>query len=62
MVNANPDYPIRVILEANQWVTKGKTRYTDYFKRYLKTVPVIVWGDTYRWNDGTHHLFPEDWT
>ena len=43
MVKSNPTYPIVVILERNGWVTKGKSRYLDYFKRYLKTVPVFVW-------------------
>lgn len=48
---AHPRLDIRVALEANHWVTKGKTRLTDYFSRYLKTTPVHVW-------DGD---LPEDW-
>lgn len=48
---SNPDYPIRFILERDSWVTKGKTKLTDYFQRYLKTVPVHVW-------DGS---LPKDW-
>lgn len=49
--NDRTDISIRCILEADHWVTKGKTRLTDYFKRYLKTTPVHVWnGD-----------IPEDW-
>ena len=61
MVNSNPDYPVRVILEKNQWVTKGKTKYLDYFQRYLKTVPVIVWGEEYLQDDGSWSLLPEEW-
>lgn len=43
MRNDRPDIDLRVILEANHWVTKGKSKLTDYFARYLKTTPVHVW-------------------
>jgi hypothetical protein len=46
-----PDIDLRVILETNGWATKGKTRMTQYFAKYLKTTPVHVW-------DGD---IPEDW-
>ena len=50
-VKSNPSYPIRVIFERDGWVTKGRTKYSDYFDRYLKTVPYHVWnGD-----------IPDDW-
>ena len=46
-----PDIDLRVILETDGWATKGKTRMTQYFAKYLKTTPVHVWnGD-----------IPEDW-
>jgi hypothetical protein len=43
LVASNKNYAIRVILERDGWVTKGKTKYTDYFARYLKKTPVHVW-------------------
>lgn len=42
MRKSRPDIDLRVVLEANTWVTKGKTRLTDYFARYLKDTPVVV--------------------
>mgnify|MGYP003340999475 FL=1 len=51
MRNSRPDINLRLILEADHWVTKGKTRMTDYARRYLKTTPTHVW-------DGD---IPEDW-
>ena len=48
---SRPDIDLRVVLESDGWVTKGKTRLTDYFSRYLKTTPVHVW-------DGD---IPEEW-
>jgi hypothetical protein len=58
MVKSNPTYNLHVILEADQWVTKGKSRYTDYFRRYMKGVPVLVWKDIYQFDELT---LPEDW-
>jgi hypothetical protein len=43
MRNSRPDINLRLILEGDHWVTKGKTRMTDYAKRYLKTTPTHVW-------------------
>ena len=40
--NSRPDIDLRVILEADHWVTRGKTRLSDYFERYLKTTPYCV--------------------
>lgn len=41
---------LRVVLEANHWVTRGKTRLKDYIERYCK-LPVVV---------GIQNI-PEDW-
>lgn len=38
----NPDVDLVFVLAADHWVTRGKSRLTDYFARYLKTTPVIV--------------------
>ena len=38
-----PDIDLRVLAERDNWVTKGKSKLSDYFKRYLKTVPFAVW-------------------
>ncbi len=51
MRNTRPDIAVRLVLEADHWVTKGKSRMTDYAARYLKTTPTHVW-------DGD---LPEDW-
>ena len=40
--NSRPDIDLRVVLEADHWVTRGKTRLSDYFERYLKTTPYCV--------------------
>ena len=61
MVKRNPTYPLRVIFEKNQWVTRGKSTYADYFDRYLKTIPYVVWGDTYDYEDGSRFYIPEEW-
>jgi len=34
-----PDIDLVVVAQANHWVTKGRTRLSDYFARYLKDVP-----------------------
>ena len=49
--NSRPDINLRLILEADHWVTKGKTRMSDYCERYLKTTPYHIW-------DGD---IPEEW-
>ena len=37
-----PDIDLRVVFEADHWVTKGKTRLSDYFERYLKDTPYCI--------------------
>ncbi len=46
-----PDIVLCVIAERDNWVTKGKSKLSDYFSRYLKSVKFHVW-------DGT---IPEEW-
>lgn len=38
-----PDITLGVIAERDNWVTKGKSKLSDYFQRYLKTVKFTVW-------------------
>lgn len=37
-----PDISLRAVLQSNHWVTRGKTRLSDYFDRYLKDTPYVV--------------------
>lgn len=46
---ANPNADIRLVAQSNHWVTKGKTRLSDWAKRFK--IPFHVW-------DGK---LPEDW-
>lgn len=45
-----------VVAQANHWVSKGRTRLSDYFERYLKDVPFI-----YLNGEGADTDFPEGW-
>ena len=49
---ARPDIDLRVIFASNHWVTRPKSRLSDYFTRYLKNTPFCFWqgGD-----------IPEEW-
>jgi hypothetical protein len=49
--NDRPDIDLRCVFEGDHWVTRGKTRLTQYFDRYVKNTPYHVW-------DGD---IPEDW-
>lgn len=45
------DIDLRCVFAADHWVTKGKTRLSAYFDRYVKNTPYHFW-------DGT---LPETW-
>jgi hypothetical protein len=47
-----PGITLFFLAERDNWVTKGKSRYSDYFSRYLKTIPFAVWNG---------QDLPEDW-
>lgn len=51
MRKARADIDVRVVFEADHWVTRGKTRISDYFDRFLKCTPYCVGVDN----------IPEDW-
>ena len=38
-----PSIDLRVLAERDNWVTKGKSKLSDYFERYLKDVKFAVW-------------------
>ena len=38
-----PDIDIRFLAQRDSWVTKGKTKLSDYFAKYIKDVPFAVW-------------------
>jgi len=38
-----PDIDLRIIFEGDHWVTRGKTKITDYFDRYVKNTPYHIW-------------------
>lgn len=41
-----PDVNLCVIANADHWVTKGRSRLSDYFARYLKDVPFHIFRGT----------------
>lgn len=43
MRNDQPHVDLRVVLASDHWVTKGKTRITDYLERYVKNTPYFIW-------------------
>lgn len=45
VARCNPDLPVVLVFQNDGWVTKGKTRYSDYAARYLKDWPVVIWKD-----------------
>lgn len=38
-----PSINLCVIANADHWVTKGRSRLSDYFKRYFKDVEFMIW-------------------
>lgn len=38
-----PKITLMFLAQRDLWVTKGKTRLSDYFTRYLKNIPFAVW-------------------
>ena len=52
--NAVPSHRVRIVFEKDGWVTKGKSKYSDYCDRYLKDVPYHVWV-------GDKGHIPPDW-
>ena len=52
------DINLRFVTSTDAWVTKGKTKLSDYFQRYLKTVPFHVWNHNLK-NPGVP--LPEEW-
>lgn len=42
MRKSRPDVDLRVVFEADHWVTRGKTRISDYFNRYMKDTPYAI--------------------
>lgn len=38
-----PNIDLLFLAERDNWVTKGKSKMSDYFKRYIKDVPFAVW-------------------
>ena len=49
--NSRPDIDLRCIFASNHWVTRGKTRLSDYFDRYIKSTPYVFWKG----------VLPEEW-
>ena len=42
-VRSNPDINLVFVFQNNGWITKGKSRYTDYVNRYFKSCSCVVW-------------------
>lgn len=45
VTRANPDLNLVLIFLRDGWVTKGKSKYTDYVARYLPGCPSVVWNN-----------------
>lgn len=39
------DTPLVFVFQADRWVTKGKSKYTDYVARYMPTWGSVVWNN-----------------
>lgn len=52
-----PDIDLRIVAYSDHWVTKGRSRLSDYVARYLKTVPIIFFNNRNpdRW------VIPTEW-
>lgn len=46
VARANPDLNLVLVFAADKWVTKGKSKYTDYVKSYLPNARAVVWSPT----------------
>jgi hypothetical protein len=51
--NSRPDIDLRVVFATNAWVTRGKTRMSDYFDKYVKGTPYHFWNE--------NNMLPEEW-
>lgn len=45
---ANPDLDLVFVFASDKWVTKGKSKYTDYVKKYFPTARAVVWSPILR--------------
>jgi len=58
VVESNPHLNLLFIFQKDLWVTRGKSRYTDYIKRYFKRCRVNVWNNQLK-NPGD--IIPASW-
>lgn len=42
---SNPDFTLLFVFFRDNWVTKGKSKYTDYVKKYFKNSGAVVWNN-----------------
>lgn len=47
-VKANPDLNLIFVFAADKWVTKGKTKYSDYVAKYFPGATSVIWSTTPR--------------
>lgn len=43
VLKSNPHLNLLLVFQKDGWVTKGKSKYTDYAARYLKSARCLVW-------------------
>lgn len=48
VVKANEDLRLLFIFQKDLWVTKGKTKYSDYIRRYFPGAECVIWDNTPR--------------
>ena len=40
---SRPDIDLRIVFGSDHWVTRGKTKLSNYFDRYVKNTPYHIW-------------------
>jgi hypothetical protein len=45
---ANPDLNLVFVFASDKWVTKGKSKYTDYVKKYFPNAKAVVWSPVHK--------------
>ena len=45
VARSNPDLDLVLVFQRDGWVTKGKSKYSDYVRRYLPRCACVIWNN-----------------
>ncbi len=48
VVKANPDLNLLFVFQKDLWITRGKSKYSDYVRKYFKNARYVVWDNKVR--------------